>query len=172
MEGKRKHPKQFDSVYHDFDLPVDNHDKAAAEQQGAYWIRPRVGQMPTTFHHPVLRSASDSYLVTERNYNQGTRVLTLPPPLAAPETRPGNGEDPASLELTRPEVANDSDDTDVRDPPKNYPPFQRMEYQVISASRQMTTLTDSPPPSSATKAASVRQPGAGRTAQAERRDTF
>ena len=136
MEDKRKHPKPFDSVCHDFDLPIDNHDKAAAEQQGARWIGLRVGQMPTAFHHPVLRSASDSYLVPARNYNQDTRVLTpgQPPPLAAPETRHGNGEDPASLELTRPEVGTDSESPpDVRDPPKDEPPASSVRKRPLSA---------------------------------------
>ena len=150
MEDKLNHPKPFDSVYHVINPPVDNHDKAVAEQQlqGACCIGLRVGQMPTAFHRPVLRSASDSYLVTARNYNQDTRVLTPGQSriLAAPETRPGNGEDPESLELTRPEVANDSESpSDVRDPPKNDPPFQRMEYQDISASSQTTTLSRLPP---------------------------
>ena len=102
-----------------------------------------------------------------------------PPTLAVPETRPGNGEDPASPELPRPEVANDSESPpDVRDPPTIDPPLddhgQHMEYQVVSAGRQTTTLTDCPPSSSATKAASVRRPGTGarRTGQTERRDTF
>ena len=153
MEDKSNLPKQFDLVYHGIDPPVDNHEKSAAEQQnsgtGACWIGPRVGRMSTALHYPVLSSTSDNYLVAAQD--QGTRVLTpgQPPTLAAPETRPGNGEDPASPELPRPEVAKDSESPpDVRDPPF-HDHGQHMEYQVISASRQTMTLTDCPPPSSA-----------------------
>ena len=171
MESKRKHPKQFDSVCHDMDLPVDNHEKAAAEQQlqRACRIGPRVDQMSTVACHPVLRSASDSYLVTARD----TRMLTAGQPgsLATTEIRPGNGEDPAPLQLSCPEVAHDSEiPPDVRDSPKNDPPFQRMKYHDISAGRQTTFLTDCLPLSSETKAASVGRPGARRTAQTEEKE--
>ena len=133
MEDKLNHPKPFDPVYHNFDLPVDNHDKAA-EQQGACWVGSGVDQMPTAVPDPVLRSPSDSYFVSAQDQDTRALIPGQSPTLAAPETRPGNGEDPASLELTRPEVGTDSESPpDVRDPPKDEPPANSVRKRPLSA---------------------------------------
>ena len=133
MEDKLNHPKPFDSVYHNFDLPVDNHDKAA-EQQGACWVGSGVDQMPTAVPDPVLRSPSDSYLVPAQDQDTRALIPGQSPTLAAPETRHGNGEDPAPLELTRPEVGTDSESPPgVRDPPKDEPPANSVRKRPLSA---------------------------------------
>jgi len=117
MADETNHPKQFASECNEIDPPVDTHEEAAEKQQRAL---PRSLTGPPRVNHAERQPTTVYIPGPVETAREDTRVLTpgQPPPLAANHRQSGNGEAPASLELTCPLVDTDTGSpASVRDNP-------------------------------------------------------
>ena len=124
MTDKANYTKQFVSECNEITPPVDTHEEAAEGQQPALPCGqtgpPRVNRaerQPTAVHQSGLRPVEAA--------REDTRMPTpgQPLPPAANHRRSGDGEAPASLELSCPLVDNDSES-----PPEELGPLANDSY--------------------------------------------